>query len=130
MFKQVSIVMILGISTFLSGCAGDSGNVKLAKTSNETIDATFVKGKTTQEEVKKVFGEPSDTDIMTDGRLKWTYCHVKSSTMMRNFVPVVNWFSSGTDDTTRKLVVVFKDGILDDYSSSIAKGETKWGLGK
>jgi hypothetical protein len=117
MFKQISIVMVLGISFALSGCATDTGNVKLAKTSNETINSTFIKGKTTQEEVKKVFGKPSDTDIMIDGKVKWTFAHVKRSEMVRNYIPVVNWSSQGTDDTTRKLVMVFKDGILEDYSS-------------
>jgi len=38
---------------FLSGCAADSGNTKLAKTSNEQINSAFVKGKATQAEVKK-----------------------------------------------------------------------------
>ena len=90
MLKQFNLIMILGVSFFLTGCAADSGNTKLAKTSNEQINSVFVKGKTTQ--------------------------------------TVVNWFSAGTDDTTKKLVLIFKDGILVDFSSSSAKGETKAGL--
>ena len=125
MLKQFNLIMILGISVFLSGCAADSGNTKLAKTSNEQINSAFVKGKTTQAEVKEAFGEPNDTDIMSDGQVKWVYSHIKRSAMARNYVPVVNWFSAGTDDTTKKLVLIFKDGILVDFSSSTAKGETK-----
>ena len=45
--------------------------------------------------------------------------------MARNYVPVVNWFSAGTDDTIKKLVLIFKDSILVDFSSSTAKGEPK-----
>jgi hypothetical protein len=48
--------------------------------------------------------------------------------MVRNYIPVANLFTSGTDDTTKKLVMIFKNGILDDYSSSSAKGETRAGL--
>ena len=47
MLKQFNLIMILGVSVFLSGCATDSGNTKLAKTSNEQINSAFVKGKTT-----------------------------------------------------------------------------------
>ena len=70
MLKQFNLIMILGVSFFLSGCAADSGNTKLAKTSNEQINSAFVKGKTTQAEVKEAFGEPNDTDIMSDGQVK------------------------------------------------------------
>jgi hypothetical protein len=128
MLKQLNLIIILSTSFFLTGCAADSGNTKLAKTSNDQINSTFEKGKTTQTEVKEAFGEPNDTDIMSDGKVKWIYTHIKSSAMMRNYIPVVNWFSAGTDDTTKKLVLIFKDGILVDFSSSSAKGETKAGL--
>jgi hypothetical protein len=53
MLKQFNLIMILGVSVFLSGCAADSGNTKLAKTNNEQINSAFVKGRTTQAEVKK-----------------------------------------------------------------------------
>ena len=66
--------------------------------------------------------------MMSDGQVKWVYSHIKRSAMARNYVPVVNWFSAGTDDTTKKLVLIFKDGILVDFSSSTAKGETKAGV--
>ena len=128
MLKQFNLLMILSVSVFLSGCAADSGNTKLAKTNNEQINSAFVKGKTTQAEVKEAFGEPNDTDIMSDGQVKWVYSHIKRSAMARNYVPGVNWFSAGTDDTTKKLVLIFKDGILVDFSSSTAKGETKAGV--
>ena len=62
---------------------------------------------------------------MSDGQVKWVYSHIKRSAMARNYVPVVNWFSAGTDDTIKKLVLIFKDSILVDFSSSTAKGEPK-----
>lgn len=120
--------LLIPMMLVLSGCVGDSGNTKLAKTNHETINSTFVKGRTTQQEVKDMFGDPDDTDIMMDGKVKWTYQHIKRSAMARNFIPVVNWMSSGTNDTTKKLVMVFKNGILEDYSTSTSKGETKAGL--
>ena len=128
MLKKFSLILIVVLNVLLTGCAADSGNTKLAKTSNEQINSTFKKGKTTQTEVKKAFGEPDDTDIMGDGKVKWVYTHIKRSSMARNYIPVVNWMSSGTNDTTKKLVMIFKDGILEEFSSSTGKGETKAGL--
>ncbi|RYE05919.1 MAG: hypothetical protein EOP33_01520 [Rickettsiaceae bacterium] len=125
MLKQITLVAIT--SAFLVACVS-SGNTKLATTNNEDIKSAFQKGRTTQNEVKLALGEPNDTDIMSDGQIKWIYTHVKRSMMMRNFIPVVNWFSAGTDDTTKKLVLIFKNGILQDLSSSTATGETKSGI--
>ena len=65
---------------------------------------------------------------MSDGSVKWVYTHIKRSAMTRNYIPVVNWFSSGTNDTTKKLVIIFKDGVLENLSSSTGKGESKAGL--
>lgn len=113
---------------YWSSCAADSGNTKLAKTDSRAIDSAFIKGKTTQQEVKDIFGDPDDTDIMADGRVKWVFTHIKRSAMARNYIPVVNWVSSGTNDTTKKLVMVFNNGVLVDYSTSTSKGETKAGL--
>lgn len=128
MNKKINNLIVLLFALVLSSCASDSGNTKLAKTNSHAIDSTFIKGKTTQQEVKAVFGDPDDTDIMVDGRVKWIFTHIKRSAMVRNYIPVVNWISAGTNDTTKKLVMVFKDGVLDDYSTSTSKGETKAGL--
>ena len=116
------------VCIFLSGCAVQSGNQSLSEKSGEELNGVLVRGKTKQEEVQKMFGEPDDTDILSDGRLKWVYTHVKRKAMLRNYVPVANWFSSGTDDVTRKLLVVLKDGVVENFSYSTAQGETKGGI--
>ena len=113
---------------FISGCAVQSGNQSLSEKSGEELNGVLVRGKTKQEEVRNMFGEPDDTDILLDGRLKWVYTHVKRKAMLRNYVPIANWFSSGTDDVTRKLVIVLKDGVVENFSYSTAQGETKGGL--
>ena len=83
MLKKFSLILIVVLNVLLTGCAADSGNTKLAKTSNEQINSTFKKGKTTQTEVKKAFGEPDDTDIMGDGKVKWVYTHIKRSSIYK-----------------------------------------------
>ena len=125
----MKVICTLLSCLLLVGCAGQTGNQILADKKAEDLDLLLIKGKTTQEEVKKIFGEPNDSDIMLDGSLKWTYQHVYRSKMVRNFIPIVSAFSSGTDDTTRKLVIIFKDGIVNQFSFSTAQGETTEGVG-
>lgn len=126
MLKKVILIAVA--NSFLVACAANSGNAKLGKANSEDMRSAFEKGRTTQSEVQQALGEPDDTDIMSDGKVKWIYTHIKRSAMARNFIPLVNWFSAGTDDVTKKLVLIFKDGILQDLSSSTAKGETKSGI--
>lgn len=128
MYRKFNLVIIFTVTCFLTGCSVNSGNAKLARTNNEEVKCHFVKGKTTEIEIKELFGEPDDTDIMIDGKVKWIYTHIKRSDMARNYIPVVNWFSLGTNDTNKKLVLLFKNGVLVDFSLSTSKGETTIGI--
>jgi hypothetical protein len=113
---------------FLSACAGQSGNQKLAETQTSELNKILIKGKTTKSEVVGLFGEPNDTDIMDNGREKWIYSHLRKDAKVTNFIPVANWFASGTDDTTKKMVVIFRDGVVENFSTSTSFGETQAGL--
>lgn len=124
MIKQVSIIVIIGLTALLSGCTAEIGNAKLAKTSNETIRTAFIKGKTTKQDVKKVLGEPSDIEIMTDRQEKWIYTSIKRTKDIK-LIPVMNLLPSSTTDTTRTLVMVFIDEILEDYSVSVTQKKSK-----
>ena len=126
--KKLNIITLVIFVSFLSGCAVQSGNQALAKQSRKDLCSSLVKGKTTEEEILNMFGEPDDTDILEDGRVKWTYVHVRSALNTASYIPVVNWFTKGTNDTKRKLKIVLKDGVLQHYSFSTAKGETTGGL--
>ncbi|MEY3183209.1 MAG: hypothetical protein RLZ35_1194 [Pseudomonadota bacterium] len=120
--------MIL-ISTLLSGCATKNGNPHLEKMSQEKVSAQLIKGKTTKEEVKLSFGEPNDIDILPDGRENWQYSFVRSSLKGVAYIPYVNMVYNGTNDTTKKLKVLFdKQDKVEHYSFSVAQGETKRGL--
>lgn len=124
-FKKAVVVII---SIFVSACAS-TGNSKLASMETDKVNNLFVAGKTTKKEVELALGQPSDIDFDHSGNEKWTYQHVKSSSKAVNFVPIANWFAAGTNDTRRKLVMIFsKDGFLQKQAFSKSKGETKGSL--
>lgn len=112
----------------ISGCAS-TGNKELSKMETHSLSETFVKGKTTSAEVRSQFGEPSDIDFDSTGRQKWTYSHTKSTSKVSNFIPIVSLFKSGSNDLTKKVVIIFdKEDKIADYMATQSKGETKIGI--
>lgn len=112
-----------------TACSVKSGNDQLNSKTQAQMEQSIVKGKTTEAQVKQMFGEPQEKDIMQTGDAKWIYKHITRESKAINYIPVANWFASGTNDTTKSLVVVFtSDGIVKNYTVSVAEGETMGGL--
>ncbi len=126
--KIVGLAILVGLVS-MTGCAGKSGNENLGKMETSQIEAGITKGKSTKADVKTMLGDPDKTDFDNNSLEKWTYIHVRSDLKAVNYVPVVNWFVRGTNDTTKSLVVIFdENGVVKNYINSDAKGETKAGL--
>jgi len=131
--NNLSSVIKLGLlSTILlgySGCGVKSGNKVIFTMSKEDMAKTIIKGKTKKEEISKILGEPQSVDFTGTGDEKWLYKNIASTAKLTNFIPIVGALSSGTDDKTRTLVIIFdKQGIVSNYSYSISEGETVGGL--
>jgi outer membrane protein assembly factor BamE (lipoprotein component of BamABCDE complex) len=123
------IFSVLLIAFLSAGCAAKRGHQFLAKMSNEEIAHKLVKNKTSQEEVKVMFGDPEDVDIDSDGGETWLYKYIRSESKGINFVPIVSSFYQGTNDSIKKLKIKFNsNGVLEKFAFSNAKGETKAGL--
>jgi len=127
MKRLVLSVLAVGMLVNFSGCAVKSGNTKLENLNRQDVTKVITKGSTTENGVRELFGEPQSTDFMADGRKKWKYSFMKKSEKGVNYVPVVNWFTRGTNDEIKSLVVIFKNDLVDDYMFSSSKGETNSG---
>lgn len=113
----------------ITGCAVKTGHQFLEKMSNEDISSKLVKGQTSKNQVKELFGDPSDVDVLPDGKENWVYSYVRSSSKGINFVPYANLVYSGTNDNTRKLKILFDtEGKVEFFAFANSKGETKAGL--
>ena len=127
--KKAFPVVIL--ACFLCACAAKTGNQFLEKTSNEQIEAYLVKGRTTKDQVRQGFGDPLDIDFLPNGLENWTYSFSRSEAKAINFVPYANLVYSGTNDTTRRLKILFsKNGTVESHAFTNSAGETKYGLGQ
>ena len=85
-------------------------------------------GTSTKSEVRSKLGEPTNIDFMENGLEKWEYNHTRKVDKGINYVPVVNWFVKGTNDTKKILVVLFDGEVVKNHSFSSSEGETMGGL--
>ena len=71
----------------------------------------------------------SDIDLLPDGKESWAYIFVKSTAKGVNYIPYVNLAYSGTNDTTKKLKILFNtNGVVEFFNFNTSQGETKNGL--
>lgn len=126
MKKTISMTIL---TLALAGCAGKTGHQFLEKLTPAEASQKLIKGQTTKDQVLSHFGEPKDIDLRDDGSEVWLYEFKRSEAKAVNFMPVVGDFYHGTNDTGKKLKIMFdKNCRVKSYAFSNAQGETKKGL--
>lgn len=90
------------VASLITGCAVKTGNDKLQEVTNENIDSVIKNGVSTKTEVKSKLGGPGRVDFLNNGLEKWEYDHTLKVEKGVNYVPIVNWFVKGTDNTKKK----------------------------
>lgn len=126
--KKFSIATLIS-SILLTSCAAKTGHAFLEKMSDKDISVKLVKNSTTKEEVQKLFGDPEDVKLHKDGTETWQYKFVRSEAKGVNFVPIVSSFYAGTNDSIKRLKILFNaNGTVSRFAFSNSKGETKAGL--
>ncbi|MCT7529638.1 hypothetical protein N5T79_10815 [Aliarcobacter cryaerophilus] len=128
--KKISLIassLVLGTVLF-TGCAVKTGNDRIENVTQDNILNMIEDGKSTKADVRKAFGEPRNIGFMDNGLEKWEYHHSRSVQKGVNYVPVVNWFVKGTDDTKKTLIVLFDGNVVKTHSFSSSEGETMGGL--
>ena len=128
--RKISLIttsLLLGTVLF-TGCAVKTGNDRIENVTQDNILSMIEDGKSTKADVRKAFGEPRNIGFMDNGLEKWEYHHSRSVQKGVNYVPVVNWFVKGTDDTKKTLLVLFEGNVVKTHSFSSSEGETMGGL--
>lgn len=115
-------------ASLITGCAVKTGNDKLQEVTNENIDSVIKNGVSTKTEVKSKLGGPGRVDFLNNGLEKWEYDHTLKVEKGVNYVPIVNWFVKGTDNTKKSLVILFDGDIVKTHTFSTENGETMGGL--
>jgi len=123
------IVVAAGLSSaFLAGCAS-SGNESIADASRETVSGQLVKGRTTQAQVRQLYGDPIKTSFTDSGNESWEYEFSRLHSKPTNFIPYVNIIYSGSEGDKKSLVIFFdRSKVVQQYTISSSKVDISRGL--
>jgi hypothetical protein len=81
------IVVAAGLSSaFLGGCSS-SGNESIADASQQSVSGQLVKGRTTQAQVRQLYGDPIKTSFTDSGNESWEYEFSRLHSKPTNFIP-------------------------------------------
>ena len=117
----------------LSGCAfqgSSEGNSELANNNKAELYKIINDEVTTKSDARKVLGDPSDIDFNEiTNQEKWTYLHIAKQNLKRNYLPIFNFFSRGTKNIKKKIVLIFNsNGTLAKSLVTESQEEQKNGL--
>ncbi|MCL2345888.1 MAG: hypothetical protein FWC58_08570 [Desulfobulbus sp.] len=120
---------LLCIATILLGaCAASAGNMALKDETEKTVSARIVEGKTTKDEVRAMYGQPTQTSFTDGGNEIWTFRYAYATPKAVNFVPVVGIFAGGADVQSKELVVMFdKNNVVAKFSMRESQQEVARG---
>jgi hypothetical protein len=128
MHNRAYLAFWLVLSGLLAACMS-SGNDSIAEATGSSVAATLHKGRTTQAEVRRLYGDPIKTSFSSNGFESWEYEFTKMQSRPTNFIPYVNLLHSGADGEKKSLVIFFDRGkVVQDYTMSNSKVEVSHGL--
>jgi hypothetical protein len=126
--KRSSVLISLLCACALAGCMS-SGNESIADATGASVAGQLVKGKTTQADVRRLYGDPIKTAFSANGFETWEYEFTRLQSKPTNFIPYVNLVHSGAEGDKKALVVFFdKQKVLQDYTMSTSRINTSQGL--
>src|SRR5262252_2191449 len=127
MTSRIGVLVTL-LSAFLAGCSS-SGNERIADASQQSVSEQLVKGRTTQAQVRELYGDPMKTSFTDSGNEIWEYEFSRLRSKPTNFVPYVNVIYSGAEGDKKSLVVFFdKSKIVQQYTISTSQVDISHGL--
>ena len=116
------------VSAVLGGCAS-VGNDRIADASIESVSKQIFKGRTTQAQVRQLYGDPMKTSYTDSGNEVWEYEFSRLHSKPTNFVPYVNVIYSGAEGDKKSLVIFFDRGkVVQQFTVSNSQVDISQGL--
>lgn len=122
--KRLAVVVLSAL--IMAGCAS-SGNQKISKETEVSVQSKLKEGKTTKSEVKSFFGSPDAVSYTDSGNEIWKYSFAKVKVNGTTFIPFYGLFHNGTNGTKKELTVLFNDDVVKKYTMSESAINTKSG---
>lgn len=124
--KIYHIVAALLIGVLTQGCATNIGNVK---TEDFGSYLQLEKGKSTKEDVHRIFGQPQDVKYLESGSGSiWEYIYARSTMSGATFVPIVGLFAGGNNVDAKVSTFYFNElGVFSNVETvSKSKYVNQW----
>ena len=123
------VCWVAGLSfALLSGCAS-VGNESIADATPESVSGQLIKGRTTQDQVRGIYGDPVKTSFTDSGNEIWEYDFSRMHAKPTNFIPYVSLINSGAEGDKKSLVIFFdKSKVVRQYTISSSKVDVSQGL--
>jgi len=113
------ILCVLSIS--LSGCVS-SGNETLKSQDRSTVEMNIVDGKTTREDILRLYGSPTQTTFTANKNEVWVYSWAHKSPQAQNFIPLAGPFVAAVDVQQKRLIILFdSQNVVAKHSFTEAK---------
>jgi outer membrane protein assembly factor BamE (lipoprotein component of BamABCDE complex) len=123
------VCLVAGLSLGLLGGCASVGNESIADATYETVSAQLVKGRTKQQQVRELYGDPVKTSFTDSGNEIWEYDFSRMHAKPTNFIPYVNLIHSGAEGDKKSLVVFFdRSKVVQQYTISSSKVDVSQGL--
>ena len=123
------VCLVAGLSFVLLGGCASVGNESIADATPDSVSGQLVKGKTRQEQVRGIYGDPSKTSFTDTGNEIWEYNFSRMHSKPTNFVPYVNLIHSGAEGDKKSLVIFFdRSKVVQQYTISSSKVDISQGL--
>ena len=112
----------------LGGCAS-VGNESIADASPQSVSAQLIKGRTRQQHVREIYGDPAKISFTDSGNEIWEYDFSRMMSKPTNFIPYVSLIHSGAEGDKKSLVIFFnKSKVVQQYTLSTSKVDVSSGL--
>lgn len=120
------IVVAVMVAFLLAGCAS-SGNKKLQKETEVSMQSKIKEGVTTKAQLKTMLGSPDSVSFTDGGKEIWKYVHAKVKVSGKTFIPFYGLFHNGTNGTKKELTILFNGDVVEKYTMSESAIETRSG---
>jgi outer membrane protein assembly factor BamE (lipoprotein component of BamABCDE complex) len=128
MSYNLVVIPVVLASLAVAGCA-TTGNESIADATQESVAGQLTKGKTTQEEVRRIYGDPIRASFTDSGNESWEYEFARLEPKATNFIPYVNLLHSGAEGDKKSIVILFdKHKIVQQYTLSNSRVDISQGL--
>jgi len=123
------IGLVAGLLPVCLGACASAGNERIADASYQSVSEQLVKGKTTQAQVRELYGDPIKTSFTDSGNESWEYEFSRLRSKPTNFIPYVNLVYSGAEGEKKSLVILFdKRKVIQQYTISTSQVDVTRGL--